>query len=119
MESKKGKERAQARKSIIDEKRFAEMAEENPDAPVLFVGDHPYIIDDRFARSDDDCFEDYRAFLKFRLEVLGSLDALMEELDFYDNADFIDWAFYVTQPEDWEAIVNDVYDMEELGEYVA
>lgn len=119
MESKKGKERAQARTSIIDEKRFAEMAEENPDAPVLFVGDRPYIIDDRFARSDDDCFEDYRAFLKFRLEVLGSLDALMEELDFYDNADFIDWAFYVTQPEDWEAIVNDAYDMEELGEYVA
>lgn len=120
MEQKTGKERKQAIAEIVDEKRFSELAEENPDAPVLFIGNHPYIIDYKLAKDNDDCFEDYAEFLQFRLKQLkNDMNKLIKELNFCSNDDFIEFMLATGKTEDWEEICDEVYEMESLGEYVA
>ena len=108
-------------KFMFDAQNLRELAEENPDDIICWVGNEQYLITD--SMDFDNSFEDAKEFFKWRLRAnRNSIDSLAKELGYSGLPNFTIWDFL----EDFDFTDNDIleekiienYDGERLGDWL-
>lgn len=108
-------------KFMFDSKNLRELAEENPDDIICWVGNEQYLITD--SMDFDNSFEDAKEFFKWRLRANhNSIDSLAKELGYIGLPNCTSWDFL----EDFDFTDNDIleekiienYDGERLGDWL-
>lgn len=108
-------------KFMFDSQNLRELAEENPDDIICWVGNEQYLITD--SMDFDNSFEDAKEFFKWRLRAnRNSIDSLAKELGYSGLPNCTSWDFL----EDFDFTDNDIleekiienYDGERLGDWL-
>lgn len=108
-------------KFMFDAQNLRELAEENPDDIICWVGNEQYLITN--SMDFDNSFEDAKEFFKWRLRAnRNSIDGLAKELGYSGLPRRTSWDFL----EDFDFTDNDIleekiienYDGERLGDWL-